>query len=761
MRTRLLVILASLACAAGCKCGPDKLIHPPEDPSYPLGGIDVDPRACETDQDCVHTCTRPGHCCADGCNCESVYSARFLEEVRKVEQYYCKPDGFTCPKYRCPRTGFEIVGRCVDGQCQAEKMPLSDAESTDACAGPEDDLIDPILEEDLRAPYMAYVPLSQTVTASMALESTSVQVEAVGPLARVTYRQVHVNEGQSGVRAIYVVPGQEQTRVQDAKLSTGRRVVKSLLAPIDQVLEGWQAAKAQGKAAPLLVVDHPQELQLYAGPVGPGARITTEVTWTARLHGVQSALEIRVPHPTAPRTTQVLQTRLEGERAYETWKLPGQPDPEASVGTLEAQVHIESPIALGCHESPTHQMSVERTSAQEVSLGLEATEAGAARHLRVRFGTSTAGERKGMWVLRKGDDGWLAATVFPAPSADSPPHREWIIVIRDNTPTHYARPILRAALPLVRLSDRVNMITYGKQASLVWEESRVADEKARQELVQGYGQDESSLGEGYLIPALDVLEKQPPPEGTTRFVLLISAGFENDRLEGVERLDELSRTAVVIPVGPGSFSYRNFLRRAALPSGMPPVIIGDHNLAKNRFGLVALRLGPIQRRGLTPVLDDGADVTLMPSALGHLFASTPVTVVGRHRGPLSEMLMYTAPVMDKIFGFVPDPSQPPDTADWVRMLYERTVLDTRVFALSAPPEQIFDAHIQKMALEHGAVADHTAFAVATADAENSDVDRWYSMHPLPFEEMFVGVGLSGLGLTGIGKGGGGPAGPGL
>lgn len=99
-----------------------------DDAVEPMEGkviVTLAPATCKSDDECVVSCAKTDSCCEQLCQCSNVYHRDQLAALETAKKAKC-PAVPACPVARCRPPEHENVGRCKEGTCVLESVPLAE-----------------------------------------------------------------------------------------------------------------------------------------------------------------------------------------------------------------------------------------------------------------------------------------------------------------------------------------------------------------------------------------------------------------------------------------------------------------------------------------------------------------------------------------------------------------------------------------------------------------------------------------------------------
>ncbi|MGF1611164.1 MAG: VIT domain-containing protein, partial [Kiloniellales bacterium] len=169
------------------------------------------------------------------------------------------------------------------------------------------------------------------------LQSSDVQIDVSGEIARVTLRQRFQNPSPVWLEGIYVFPLPERSAVDRLVMTVGERRIEGRIMERAEARRVYEAAAAQGQRASLLDSERPNVFVTSVANVGPGDEIVVEIQYQDKTAFADGSYSLRFPMVVAPRYTPLPQVPgvrapqplLNGPRGVQPIASPGAEAPAA------------------------------------------------------------------------------------------------------------------------------------------------------------------------------------------------------------------------------------------------------------------------------------------------------------------------------------------------------------------------------------------------------------------------------------------------
>ncbi len=109
------------------------------------------------------------------------------------------------------------------------------------------------------------------------------------------------NQTQDWQEAVYVFPLPERAAVHAMRIRVGERVIEGEIQEKSQARRTYQKAKSEGKRTALLEQKRPNMFSMAVAQIGPGEKVTVEMTYTQTLPYRNNQFELRFPTTINPR----------------------------------------------------------------------------------------------------------------------------------------------------------------------------------------------------------------------------------------------------------------------------------------------------------------------------------------------------------------------------------------------------------------------------------------------------------------------------
>ena len=582
------------------------------------------------------------------------------------------------------------------------------------------------------------------------LKNTSVDVAISGVIADVTVRQIYQNRGSEPLHARYVFPASTRAAVYGMTMTVGDRRIVARIRQREEARAEFETAKSEGKSASLLEESRPNVFTMNVANVLPGDTIAVELKYTELLVPTDGTYEFVYPTVVGPRYSAKREGQASPGDAFVKAPYTHEGEPPRSEFHLTGVVSTGMPIQELA--SPSHQLVTRASGQGRAEIALADSERFSGNRdfiLRYRLAGRTIGS--GLLLYEGTDENFFLLMAEPpqAVAADEVPPREYIFVVdvsgsMHGFPLDTAKTLMSDLVNVLRPTDTFNVIVFADGSEAF---SRVSVPATRPNLTRALQFIGAKNGGGgtRLLDALARAVTVPRQPAVSRSIVLLTDGYieaDRDVLDFVRgQLD----AANFFAFGIGSSVNRYLIEGVARAGLGEPFIVTGPAEAPD----AAARL----RRYIdTPVLT-GIDVKfpgfdvydVEPAKIPDLFASRPVIVFGKWRGPVAGSIDISGKTGRETYraSIVVTPQGADARHSALRHLWARTRIATLDDFGAERVDDDRVAEITSLGLTYGLLTRYTSFIAVqeivrrTTDGA-ADVDQ-----PLPLpagvSDLAVGV----------------------
>ena len=583
------------------------------------------------------------------------------------------------------------------------------------------------------------------------LKDTRVDVAISGVIADVTVHQVYENRGERPIHARYVFPASTRAAVYGMTMTVGDVRIVAKIKEREQARGDFEAAKREGKSASLLEQSRPNVFTMSVANVLPGDTIVVELKYTELLVPTDRVYEFVYPTVVGPRYSEKRASEAASQDTFVASPYTRQGEAPRSDFHLKGTVSTGIPVQEIV--STSHEVAFRGTAPGRIELVLADTERFSGNRdfvLRYRLAGETI--TSGLLLYRGADENFFLLMAEPpqAVAREAIPPREYIFVL-DVSGSMYGFPLdtgkklMSDLANVLRPTDTFNVVVFADGTETFAAASQPATRANLSRALQFIGR-KNGGGGTRLLSALQRAASLPRQSSASRSIVLLTDGYIDTEGEVFDYIRSALDDANVFAFGIGS-SVNRFLIEGVARAGLgEPFIVTAPGEAEEAAA-------KLRRYIESPVLT-GIDVTfpgfdvydVEPTAIPDLFASRPVVVFGKWRGPAAGTIAITG--LTGHGPFQTSVAVRPDLVDARQSALQYLWARTRIgnlddFGAGAPtPERVAD--ITSLGLKYGLLTRYTSFIavqeiVRRTTDDGTDVDQ-----PLPLPE---GVSDRAVGMT--------------
>jgi Ca-activated chloride channel homolog len=583
------------------------------------------------------------------------------------------------------------------------------------------------------------------------LKNTSVDVAISGVIADVTVRQIYQNRGSEPLHARYVFPASTRAAVYGMTMTVGDRRIVARIRQREEARAEFETAKSEGKSASLLEESRPNVFTMNLANVLPGDTIAVELKYTELLVPTDGTYEFVYPTVVGPRYSAKREGQVSPGDAFVKAPYTHESEPPRSEFHLTGVVSTGMPIQELA--SPSHQLVTRASGEGRAEIALADSERFSGNRdfiLRYRLAGRTIGS--GLLLYEGTDENFFLLMAEPpqAVAADEVPPREYIFVVdvsgsMHGFPLDTAKTLMSDLVNVLRPTDTFNVIVFADGSEAF---SRVSVPATRPNLTRALQFIGAKNGGGgtRLLDALARAVTVPRQPAVSRSIVLLTDGYieaDRDVLDFVRgQLD----AANFFAFGIGS-SVNRYLIEAVARAGLgEPFIVTGPAEAPDAAARLRHYIDTPVLTGID-VKFPGFDVyDVEPAKIPDLFASRPVIVFGKWRGPAAGSIEISGKTGRETYraSIAVTPQGADARHSALRHLWARTRIATLDDFGAERVDDDRVAEITSLGLTYGLLTRYTSFIAVqeivrrTTDGA-ADVDQPL---PLPAEVSDLAVGVT-------------------
>lgn len=603
--------------------------------------------------------------------------------------------------------------------------------------------------EEPGSPYF-HVKSELKGTEQFPLESTSVSVDIVGPISDVTVRQRYRNRSSRVIEAEYVFPASTGAAVHDMVMKVGERTLQAVISKRNEASETFAKAREEGRTASLLEQHRPNVYQMSVTNIRPGESVEVELRYSEILRPESGVYRFVYPTVVGPRFSE---DETEGVR--KSWNAnPYLQSGEAAPMDFSMRAHIRSALELSGLRSTSHEVQVAYEDKQSAAVTLGQSELhGADRDFVLEYRLGGGAIESGVLTYAGAEHDTFLLVLEPPhdvpPAAVVP--REYLFVVdvsgsMEGFPLDTAKGLARRLLSTLKAGDRFNVMLFaGGQEVLSTQSLPATPENIEAgvtfiSLARGGGGTELHAA---LVRAFGMDREG----GRSRSIVLITDGYVNFEPKLFELVQKSLGKGNLFPFGIGTSVNRYLIEGLARLGRSEPTVVlqaRDAEAAADRF----------VREISTPIMTDislsfqgGTAIDVEPAVSPDLFASRPLTIVGKWKGGAAGSVTVrgttSAGRFTRTLPLVPMPGTGGAVLEqlWARERLKRL----SDFATFVDDSELVE-ELTQLALRYKILSNYTSFvAVDTQRSQSSAVSIIRQPLPLSAEVSNSAVGSGGSG----------------
>ena len=481
------------------------------------------------------------------------------------------------------------------------------------------------------------------------LTHTDVKIEVSGFLARARVTQQFENPFSEKIEAVYTFPLPQRAAVDEMTLTVGDRVVKAKIKLREEAQAIYEAARARGHVAGLLDQERPNIFTQSVTNILPGEKVTVTISYVERLQYEAGSYELAFPMVVGPRYIPGAPSGKQGGGwAPDTTRVPDgsritppvSPKETRAGHDLSLEVELDAGLRLDSLESPSHDISVQRTGPGRAHVRLAHKAVIPNRDFILKYAVIGKQIQHTVLTHRKGHDGFVTLILQPPDrvKAGEVTAKELVFVLdtsgsMDGFPIEKAKETMRLAMESMYPQDTFNLITFSGDTHILFPEPVPATKENVREALAFL---ESRRGSGgtEMMKAIRAALDPSDAQDHVRIVCFMTDGYVGNDME---ILSEIRRhtNARVFAFGVGS-SVNRYLIEEMGQQGNGDAEVITSVMQKEEVEAATKRLYDHLR---APLL---TDITLdfgplpvsevYPARINDLFSGRPVVVTGRYTG---------------------------------------------------------------------------------------------------------------------------------
>lgn len=556
--------------------------------------------------------------------------------------------------------------------------------------------------------------------------ATDVAIKVSGMVARVTVSQQFHNASQEWVEGIYVFPLPENAAVDRLRMKVGERIIDGQIREREQARAQYEAARQAGKRASLIEQERPNIFTSSVANLGPGETLMVEIEYQQTLQYHEDAVSLRFPTVVAPR---YIPGSMATGQSGSGWSPDTDQVPDASRITphvvakgeakrnpITIKVKVDAGFPLAAINSTYHAAKIDRhgDSGFDVSLGNGPVPAD--RDFELTWKAQPGALPRSALYREDTDSGthFLLNIIPPAGDLAGMQRmpREVVYVIDTSGSMHggsleQAKRALLLALKQMQSGDRFNVIQFNSSTSLLFDQSRPADEanlvKARR-----YVERLEATGGTEMASALQAALDGQATKSHIRQVVFMTDGAVGNEDHLFRLIQQKLGQTRLFTVGIGSAPNSHFMTKSAQLGRGSFTYIGDLSEVGDKMNTLFARLEHPVMSDVELIWPRGVIAETWPQRVPDLYLGEPLVVSARVVGKVRGKLRVRGQRNEELWEASLDLSKAV-SGSGMGVLWARRKVESLMDALhdGADPQQIRNDVID-LALDHSLVTRYTS-----------------------------------------------------
>jgi len=468
-------------------------------------------------------------------------------------------------------------------------------------------------------------------------QSTEVEIEVTGLLARTTVTQRFTNHTDGWVEGRYVFPLPEGAAVDALRVTIGDRVIAGEVREKADARQVFERAREQGRSAGLVEQHRANLFSTTLTNIAPGENVEVRIGFGQMVAYEHGRFSLRFPTTTLARYANG--TNGAPNRATDA-PIPAPHHDRDAPPRLDLRVELHAGLALATVESLHHPVRINgRGSERKIEL----------THSKNNPDHAAGRDFELVWTAR--DEDRLQGALFVEHMLGRPhallmlvPPREFrpvsrkreLILVIDRSGSMkgdafvQAREAIRLALDRIDPDDRFNVIAFSN-ATLPLFDGPVAATRDNLRRAYRFVERLNARGGTEIDTAMEIAMAGLPGPGYLRQIVFATDGAVANEQQVLERIDREIGDSNLFAVGIGHGVNTSFLSRAASRGHGTTTLIQDPRDIAGRMGELLLQLE-------SPVLEDldiqwPVPAETWPERMPDLYAGQPLMVLARLEAP--------------------------------------------------------------------------------------------------------------------------------
>lgn len=480
------------------------------------------------------------------------------------------------------------------------------------------------------------------------LLSQKVKMTVSGLMARVVVEQRFSNTGSSWLEAVYVFPLPDESSVDHLRLRIGERMLEGEIMEKEDARKTHEKARKEGRKSSLLSQNRPNIFTTKVANIGPGEEVTVEIEYQQMVRFADNVFSLRFPMVVGPRYIPGKPVVVQEQHVAvgsTGWALNTDQVPDASEITppvdlrsgiknmVDLSIDLVTGIPVSRLESLYHGIKIEDVNEGHYKINLTGA-VKADRDFVLEWQPKNSDLVKAALFAEKRNNNqyMLLMLMPPGKTTENPIPREVVFILdisgsMAGSSIVQAKAAITAALQSLRAADRFNIIVFNDKSSLLYEDSRSADQLHLSDAVKYIDNLNAEGGTEMKAALLLALDGSNRHERLRQVVFLTDGAVGNEGAL-LELINKRLGDSRLFTVGIGSAPNSYFMTRAASMGRGTFTYIGKESEVKEKMMKLFHKLE-------RPVVSDlqlnlaGSEIEIYPSPLPDLYAEEPLMLAIR------------------------------------------------------------------------------------------------------------------------------------
>lgn len=482
-------------------------------------------------------------------------------------------------------------------------------------------------------PIEPIMPIEPIEPLQFPLQSTHVQAEVANGVAYAKVIQVYYNAGVDCLHSRYIFPLPAKAAICNMTMRVGDRTIIGKIRTKEDARQEFEKARTEGKTASLLDQERPNVFAMELANILPGQTTEVVVEYVETLSPIDGIYAFTFPSVVGPRYGK-------------GWE-PGQDTSDLEV---KADLFV-SPAPLG------HEGATSSTLVANGSPGLTASAVN--RDIIIKYWLTENSCSSSLLLGQRGDEKYFSLAIQPPQrrllQSDQISKREYLFILDTSGsmtgyPIQLSKQLMTNLLKKnVRHGDVFNIMCFAGGSAVLSEKNNVVANAESIDEAQAWLNRHMQAGGGTeLLPALQRAFALPrSTSAASRNIIVMTDGYVTVEKQSFDVIRENLGDGNVFVFGIGGSVNRYLIEgMARVGFGEPFIVTSEAEGPEVSAQLQKYIDAPVLTRLRLNFEGPFQPVAMEPPFLPDVFASRPVTVVGKWTGQLSGSVSLIGKVAD-------------------------------------------------------------------------------------------------------------------